>query len=86
MRGPYQWNGGSVTLRLHEGRLDGEPIYYVRTDASDQAFAEQQGLVWVPVLRLPESDRGAQRLRSHRLTKTPAPGVGGPGRDPARLR
>lgn len=58
LRGPYQWNGGSVTLRLHEGRLDGEPIYYVRTDASDKAFAEQQGLVWVPVLRLALTKQG----------------------------
>jgi hypothetical protein len=52
LRGPYEWNGGSVTMRLHEGRLDGEPIYYVRTDTSDQAFAEQEGLVHVQVLRL----------------------------------
>lgn len=52
LRGPYTWNGGSVTMRLHEGRLDGEPIHYVRTDTSDEAFAEQEGLVFVPILRL----------------------------------
>jgi hypothetical protein len=41
LSGPYEWNGGSVTMRLHEGRLDGEPIYFVRTDASDEAFASE---------------------------------------------
>lgn len=63
LRGPYSWNGGSVTMRLHEGRLDGEPIYYVRTDTSDQAYAEQEGLVWVPVLGLAlEGDGRVGRL------------------------
>lgn len=63
LRGPYTWNGGSVTMRLHEGRLDGEPIYFVRTDTSDQTFAEQEGLVWVPVLRLAlEGDGRVGRL------------------------
>jgi hypothetical protein len=52
LHGPYKWNGGSVTMRLHEGRLDGEPIYFVRTDASEEAFAKEVGLVFVPVLRL----------------------------------
>jgi hypothetical protein len=52
LSGPYAWNGGSVTMRLHEGRLDGEPIHFVRTDASDRAFADEVGLVWVQVLRL----------------------------------
>ncbi len=59
LRGPYEWNGGSVTMKLHEGRLDGEPIYFVRTDASDEAFAQQVGLVWVPVLRLAIEKKGS---------------------------
>jgi hypothetical protein len=58
LRGPYTWNGGSVTLRLHEGRLDGEPIYFVRTDSSDEAFAEEEGLVFVPVLTLASQKKG----------------------------
>ena len=58
LRGPYKWNGGSVTLRLHEGRLDGEPIYFVRTDASDEAFAKEVGLVFVPVLQLATQKEG----------------------------
>ena len=47
-----EWTGhyGFVTLRLHEGLYNGEPIYYVRTDASDLAFAEENGLVFVPLL------------------------------------
>jgi hypothetical protein len=59
LRGPYRWNGGSVTMRLHEGRLDGEPIYFVRTDASDEPFAQEIGLVWVPALRLALQQEGA---------------------------
>ncbi|MDP8905112.1 MAG: hypothetical protein M3N29_07335 [Chloroflexota bacterium] len=59
LRGPFAWNGGSVTMRLHEGRIDGEPIYYVRTDASDQGFAEQEGLLFVPLLRLARNREGA---------------------------
>ena len=58
LRGPYKWNGGSVTMRLHEGRLDGDPIYFVRTDASDEAFAKEEGLVFVPILRLAIDKKG----------------------------
>ncbi len=50
LRGPFEWNGGSVTMRLHEALIDGEQAYFVRTDASDAAFAEQEGLVFVPLL------------------------------------
>jgi len=58
LRGPYKWNGGSVTLRLHEGRLDGEPIYFVRTDSSDETFANDEGLVFVPILTLASQKEG----------------------------
>jgi hypothetical protein len=58
LRGPFEWNGGSVTMRLHEGRLDGEPIYFVRTDTSDEAFASEEGLVFVPVLKLASQKQG----------------------------
>jgi hypothetical protein len=50
LHGDFLWNGGSVTFRLHEGWVDGMPVYFVRTDTSDQAFAEEEGLVFVPVL------------------------------------
>ena len=59
LRGPYEWNGGSVTMRLHEGRLDGEPIYFVRTDSSDEAFAKEEGLVFVPILQVAAQKVGA---------------------------
>lgn len=59
LRGPYEWNGGSVTMRLHEGWLDGQPIYFVRTDASDEAFASEVGLVFAQVLRLALEKEGA---------------------------
>lgn len=47
-----QWPGsfGSVTFELHEGVFDGQSIYYIRTDASEPAFAEENGLVFVPLL------------------------------------
>ena len=50
LRGPFEWNGGSVTMRLHAALADGEAAYFVRTDASDAAFAEAEGLVFVPLL------------------------------------
>ena len=50
LRGPFEWNGGSVTMQLHDALVDGEHAYFVRTDASDQAFAAAEGLVFVPLL------------------------------------
>lgn len=47
-----EWPGpfGFVTLRLHEGVVDGQPVHFIRTDASAEAFAESEGLLWVPRL------------------------------------
>ena len=47
-----QWSGafGFVTFKLHEGRYNGEPIYFIRTDASESAFAEENKLLFVPLL------------------------------------
>ena len=47
-----EWPGdfGSVTFRLHEGQVNGESIYYIRTDSSNKDYAEQEGLVFVPLL------------------------------------
>ncbi len=50
LRGDFAWNGGWVQFRLHEGRLDGQPVWFIRTDTSDATFAEEQGLVFVPLL------------------------------------
>jgi hypothetical protein len=42
---------GRVWLfELHEGRYNGEPIYFIRTDSSESAFAEENKLVFVPLL------------------------------------
>lgn len=48
-----RWPGpfSSVTLRLHPGFFDGDDAWFIRTDTSDQAFAEEEGLVYVPLLR-----------------------------------
>lgn len=41
---------GQVTMQLHEARYNGETVYHIRTDASDPSFAEEVGLVYVPLL------------------------------------
>lgn len=48
-----EWEGafGFVTLRLHPGRLDGQDVLFIRTDTSEEDFAEREGLVFVPKLR-----------------------------------
>lgn len=48
-----RWDGpfGSVTLKLHPSWFDGGDAWFIRTDASDQPFAEVEGLVYVPLLR-----------------------------------
>ncbi|MEM7798165.1 MAG: twin-arginine translocation signal domain-containing protein [Chloroflexota bacterium] len=47
-----EWTGdfGSVTFRLHEGLVNGESIYFIRTDASDANYAQAEGMVFVPLL------------------------------------
>jgi hypothetical protein len=47
-----KWPGdfGWVTFRLHEGVHAGQPVYYIRTDSSDEGFARESGLVWMPLL------------------------------------
>lgn len=45
-----EWKGafGFVSMRLHRGVVDGEDAWFIRTDASDRAFAESEGLVFAP--------------------------------------
>jgi hypothetical protein len=45
-----EWAGafGWVTFRMHEAVADGEPAYFIRTDASDEAYAAREQLVFVP--------------------------------------
>ncbi len=47
-----RWPGhfGSVTMKLHQGYFDGGDVWFIRTDASDAAYAQEQGLVHVPLL------------------------------------
>ncbi|MBI1299268.1 hypothetical protein GC175_30420 [bacterium] len=49
-----EWPGdfGYVTFTLHEATYNGESAYFIRTDASDPAFAEENGLVFVPLLNV----------------------------------
>lgn len=47
-----RWKGpfGSVTLKLQKGFFDGGDVWFIRTEGSDQTFAREQGLVFVPLL------------------------------------
>jgi len=49
---PDGWTGdfGGVTFRLHHALVNGEDAYYIRTDASDREFAQEHGLVFVPLM------------------------------------
>jgi hypothetical protein len=84
LQGDFAWNGGWVTFRMHEGRVDGEPIWFIRTDASDLTFAESEGLVFAPLLAAARSvPAGTGRIY---LFDTAADGQlpvlsTGPGRD-----
>ncbi|HEV8682616.1 MAG TPA: hypothetical protein VGS09_07565 [Actinomycetota bacterium] len=48
------WEGafGFVTFRLHEGAVDGNPVFLIRTDSSDMALAMEEGLVFAPRLAI----------------------------------
>jgi hypothetical protein len=81
LRGDFAWNGGWVQFRLHEGRIDGEPIWYIRTDTSDQTFASDEGLVWVPLLGLARSVEGGTGRIYLFDDGRPAVLSTGPGRD-----
>jgi hypothetical protein len=47
-----RWGGpfGSVTMQLHSGWVDGGDVTFIRTDASDEEFANAEGLVYVPLM------------------------------------
>lgn len=48
--GDWEGHFGSVTFKMHRAYYDGEEAWFIRTDASDQEYAEQQELVYVPLL------------------------------------
>jgi hypothetical protein len=56
-----QWEGafGWVTFQLHRALYNGENVYYIRTDASDEAFATDNRLVYVPLLNAALAAPGA---------------------------
>lgn len=47
-----EWPGafGFVTMRIRAGAFDGNDVYFVRTDASEEDFAVAEELVYVPKL------------------------------------
>jgi len=55
------WQGdfGSVTFQLHQALYNGEPTYYIRTDASNPDYAAENHLVFVPLMMVAASTEGA---------------------------
>ena len=47
-----RWKGpfGSVTLKLHKGHFEDKDVWFIRTDGSEPSFAQEQGLVFVPLM------------------------------------
>ncbi|MGE3961757.1 MAG: hypothetical protein AB7F65_08770 [Dehalococcoidia bacterium] len=47
-----EWSGdfGWVQFQLRRAWVDGEDVYFIRTDGSDADFARQEGLVYVPLM------------------------------------
>ena len=47
-----EWSGqfGSVTMKMHAAFFDGDMAYHIRTDASNPTYAEENKLVFVPLL------------------------------------
>jgi hypothetical protein len=55
LKGDWPGHFGSVQFRLNEGFFNGEKAYFIRTDASDEAFAAENGLVNVVLLTAAEN-------------------------------
>jgi len=58
LRGDWPGRFGFVRFRLNAGFFNGERAYFIRTDGSDQAFAEANGLVFVPLLNAAQGVEG----------------------------
>lgn len=61
-----EWEGsfGFVTFRLHRALVDGNDVYYVQTDVSDEERAGDEGLVAVPrIASLVDEDLTARLYR-----------------------
>lgn len=54
------WEGpfGFAEFRLHNAAFDGNDVYFIRTDASEEQFASEEHLVWVPKLAPLAEDDG----------------------------
>jgi len=50
LKGDWPGRFGFVKFKLHAGFFNGDKAYFIRTDASDQALAEANKLVFVPLL------------------------------------
>lgn len=63
-----EWEGafGFVSMRLHEGVVDGESVWFVRTDASDETFARREKLVFAPRIASLSRDGLSGELRPGR--------------------
>jgi hypothetical protein len=55
------WEGdfGWVTFQTHRALYEGDEVHYIRTDASDETFAQENFLVYVPLLNAALAAEGA---------------------------
>jgi len=59
LKGDWPGRFGFVKLRLNAGFFNGEKAYFIRTDASDEAYSEAEKLVWAPRLNAAEKAANA---------------------------
>lgn len=80
-----EWAGafGFVTMRIRAGAFDGNDVYFVRTDASEEAFATAEELVYVPKLATLTGDglSGAAYVVEGSAADQPVVFSSEPGRD-----
>lgn len=80
-----EWQGpfGFVTFKLHKGAVDGKDVFYIRTDTSDSAFGQTEGLVVAPnIKRLIKPQLvGSAYLVEEGVTDQPVVLTSEPGRD-----
>src|SRR3989304_6256089 len=58
LKGDWPGRFGFVKFKLHAGFFNGDKAYFIRTDASDKAYAEANKLVFVPLLNAVQSVPG----------------------------
>lgn len=51
LKGDWEGRFGFVKFKLHPGWVNGSQVYFIRTDTSNKQFADENKLVFVPLLQ-----------------------------------